>query len=480
MRCFSFYLINLIFISNIIGQEINSSWTSSVRADTLGIYDNDLLPPSFHMERRKAVRTFMPDKTMAIYCSGKSMLRANDVDYEFHQDPNFYYLTGLNESNSILILFKNPILFENDTINELLLIKERNANAEVWVGKKLGVRGSEIILEIQKTFDIDKFNIENLDLSEIDSIFIHDNFEVGNDLFPVNNKQLQLQKSDTKIKNSKKEIKANFSEIHKWMAKLREIKTKEEMYLLRKAISITCDAQTELMKVLKPEMKEYQAEAVVEAIFKLNGAEYPGYPSIVGAAENSCILHYTTNRKTMKGNHLLLSDVGAEYHGYTADVTRTIPVDGKYSEEEKIIYNIVLEAQNKAIDACKVGNPFYITNTIATTVVSQRLQELGIIKSPLEMRRYFMHGTSHYLGLDVHDPGTRGLFQPNTVITVEPGIYIKEGSPCDPKWWNIGVRIEDDILITNDEPENLSGCVPRTVDEIEALMKKKPLVFKDF
>ena len=480
MRSFSFYLINLIFISNIIGQEIKSSWTSSVRADTLGIYDNDLLPPSFHMERRKAVRTFMPEKTMAIYCSGKSMLRANDVDYEFHQDPNFYYLTGLNESNSILILFKNPILFENDTINELLLIKERNANAEVWVGKKLGVKGSEIILEIQKTFDIDKFNIENLDLSEIDSIFIHDNFEVGNDLFPVNNKQLQLQKSDTKIKNSKKEIKANFSEIHKWMAKLREIKTKEEMYLLRKAISITCDAQTELMKVLKPEMKEYQAEAVVEAIFKLNGAEYPGYPSIVGAAENSCILHYTTNRKTMKGNHLLLSDVGAEYHGYTADVTRTIPVDGKYSEEEKIIYNIVLEAQNKAIEACKVGNPFYITNTIATTVVSQRLQELGIIKSPLGMRRYFMHGTSHYLGLDVHDPGTRGVFQPNTVITVEPGIYIKEGSPCDPKWWNIGVRIEDDILITNDEPENLSGCVPRTVDEIEALMKKKPLVFKDF
>ena len=328
MRRFSFYLINLIFISNIIGQEIKSSWTNSVRADTLGIYDNDLLPPSFHMERRKAVRTFMPEKTMAIYCSGKSMLRANDVDYEFHQDPNFYYLTGLNESNSILILFKNPLLFENDTINELLLIKERNANSEVWIGKKLGVKGSEIILEIQKTFDIDKFNLENLDLSEIDSIFIHDNFEVGNDLFPVNNKHLQLQKSDTKIKNSKKEIKANFSEIHKWMARLREIKTKEEMYLLRKAISITCDAQSELMKVLKPEMKEYQAEAVVEAIFKLNGAEYPGYPSIVGAAENSCILHYTTNRKTMKGNHLLLSDVGAEYHGYTADVTRTIPVDG--------------------------------------------------------------------------------------------------------------------------------------------------------
>ena len=479
MRYFTIYFFLFSFLK-LTSQEKSTFPITTLRPDTLGIYDTDLLPPIFHKERRKLVRTFMPENSMAIFCSAKNMLRANDVDFEFHQDPNFYYLTGLNESNSILILFKNPFLFENDTINELLLIKERNANSEVWVGKKLGVKSSEIILEIQKTFDIDKFNLENLDLSEIDSIFIHDNFEVGNDLFPVNNKHLQLQKSDTKIKNSKKEIKANFSEIHKWMAKLREIKTKEEMYLLRKAISITCDAQSELMKVLKPEMKEYQAEAVVEAIFKLNGAEYPGYPSIVGAAENSCILHYTTNRKTMKGNHLLLSDVGAEYHGYTADVTRTIPVDGKYSEEEKIIYNIVLEAQNKAIEACKVGNPFYITNTIATTVVSQRLQELGIIKSPLGMRRYFMHGTSHYLGLDVHDPGTRGVFQPNTVITVEPGIYIKEGSPCDPKWWNIGVRIEDDILITNDEPENLSGCVPRTIDEIEALMKKKPLVFKDF
>jgi len=264
------------------------------------------------------------------------------------------------------------------------------------------------------------------------------------------------------------------------MAQLREIKSEEELVLLRKAISITCDAQNELMKVLKPGMKEYQAEAVVEAVFKLNGAEYPGYPSIIGAEENSCILHYTSNRKTMKGKHLLLSDVGAEYHGYTADVTRTVPVDGKYSKEEKIIYDIVLEAQEKAIAECRPGNPFYITNTIATTVISQRLQELGIIKSPFEIRRYFMHGTSHYLGLDVHDPGTMGNFQPNTVITVEPGIYIKEGSPCDPKWWNIGIRIEDDILITNSDPENLSGCVPRTTKEIELVMKKQPELFKEF
>ena len=466
MKYYLFIFFLLSFLSNSYSQEFKNQ-SIEQRFDSLGIYDLDLLPASFHADRRKALKTFIPSGGMAVFYSGKSMVRANDVDYEFHQDPSFYYLTGLNESNSALIIFKKPQIFGADTISELLLIKQRNENSETWVGKKLGVKGSELVLGIQKSFNIDKFSWEQIDFSTIDTVFTNQPFKENRYLDLVSLKNiLNKDLNDNEIKN--------------WMANLREVKTKEELVLLRKAISITCDAQNELMKVLKPNMKEFQAEAVVEAVFKINGAEYPGYPSIVGAAENSCILHYTTNRKTMKGNHLLLSDVGAEYHGYTADVTRTIPVDGKYSKEEKIIYNIVLEAQNKAIAECKAGNPFYITNTIATTVFSQRLQEIGLIKSPFELRRYFMHGTSHYLGLDVHDPGTYGEFQPNTVITVEPGIYIKEGSPCDPKWWNIGVRIEDDILITDGEPENLSGCVPRTIKEIESVMKKQPLIFKDF
>ena len=165
----------------------------------------------------------------------------------------------------------------------------------------------------------------------------------------------------------------------------------------------------------------------------------------------------------MKGNNLLVSDVGAEYHGYTADVTRTIPLDGSFSEEERIIYQIVYDAQKAGIDACKSGNRFWDPNIAATTVISQRLTDLGIIKKPFELRRYFMHGTSHYLGLDVHDMGTYGYLQPNSVITVEPGIYIAEGSPCDPKWWNIGVRIEDDVLITSGEPEVLESKVIASV-----------------
>jgi Xaa-Pro aminopeptidase len=261
-----------------------------------------------------------------------------------------------------------------------------------------------------------------------------------------------------------------------WMSKLREVKEEEELVLLRKAIDITCDAQTELLKAIKPGMKEYQSEAIVEFVFKLNGAEYPGFPSIQGSGANSCVLHYQTNRKQMVGHNLLVSDVGAEYHGYTADVTRTMPVDGKFSEEEAIIYNLVLKAQNAGIKAARVGENFWSSNVAATTVLSQGLQELGIIKTPLELKRYFMHGTSHYLGLDVHDTGTYGKLQANSVITVEPGIYIEEGSPCDPKWWNIGVRIEDDILITKEGPVNLSDCIPRTIPEIEQLMEKNSFI----
>ena len=464
---YCFLLTSLFLIGSVISQEITEKISIKTNYDTLGIFDEDLLPPSFHAGNRNKVRALMPERTMAIYYAGTEKVRSNDVSYEFHQDPDFYYLTGLNEPNSVLFLFKEPTVFKEDTIQELLLLKKRNPQSETWVGKKLGVDGSELVLEVQKSYDIDEFNMDSLNLLDFDSIFYHDT-------------QKEFRKKSIISDSLLQDMTIDESESRKWMNQLREIKTEEEMILMRKAISITCDAQNEMMKVLKPEMKEYQAEAVVEAVFKMNGAEYPGYPSIVGAAENSCILHYTTNRKTMKGNHLLLSDVGAEYHGYTADVTRTMPVDGKFSKEEKIIYNIVLEAQDKAIEACVPGNPFYITNTIATTVISQRLQELGLIKSPFEIRRYFMHGTSHYLGLDVHDAGTRGEFQPNTVITVEPGIYIKEGSPCDTKWWNIGVRIEDDILITDSLPENLSGCIPRSTNEIEKMMKLEPTLFKDF
>ncbi|MFN6036884.1 MAG: M24B family metallopeptidase, partial [Bacteroidota bacterium] len=257
---------------------------------------------------------------------------------------------------------------------------------------------------------------------------------------------------------------------YKICAQLREIKTPEEMKLLRKAIDISVKGHLMLMENLKTGMKEYQAQALVEFGFRFNGAEFEGYPSILGGGENSCILHYISNRKKLQGKDLIVCDAGAEYHGYTADVTRTLPTDGNYSSEEKTIYNIVLQAQDAGIKACKKNNVFRAPHQAAVDVIKKKLFEAGVIKKEEDYIKYFFHGTSHYLGLDVHDAGTNGRLKPGSVITVEPGIYIPEGSPCDKKWWNIGVRIEDDILITEGEPENLSGALPRKIEEIEKIM----------
>jgi len=229
------------------------------------------------------------------------------------------------------------------------------------------------------------------------------------------------------------------------------------------------------MKNIQPDMAEYETEAIIEYVFKKNGAEYPGFPSIQGSGENSCILHYTSNRRPLKNGGLLVSDVGAEYHAYTADVTRTIPPSGKFSKEERLIYKLVLDAQDAGIEVSRAGNTFWEPHRAALKVITDGLMKLKIIEDASEVGNYFMHGTSHYLGLDVHDAGLYMPLAPNQVITVEPGIYIAEGSNCDPKWWNIGVRIEDDILITTGEPENLSARAPRSIDEIEKLMQSSQL-----
>jgi Xaa-Pro aminopeptidase len=256
---------------------------------------------------------------------------------------------------------------------------------------------------------------------------------------------------------------------------MREIKEAEELVLIRKAVTMTCGGLNELMRALEPKMREYQAEAIVEFWFKNNGAEAVGYPSILGGGKNSCYLHYSSNRKKLEGKHLLLCDVGAEFHGYTADVTRTLPVDGNFSTEEKAIYELVLRAQDAGIAECHVGRKFWDPDKAAKAVLAQGLKELGITTRSSDLKTYYFHGTSHYMGLDVHDSGLRGFLKAGNVITVEPGIYIPEGSDCDPKWWNIGIRIEDDIVITPNGPENLSASTPRTVAEIEALMAKESL-----
>ena len=276
------------------------------------------------------------------------------------------------------------------------------------------------------------------------------------------------------MKNQKPNIDTKF--LPTKMAEMREIKTTEELKLLTKAIRISAVGQIEVMKAMKPHMSETEIQGIHEFVYKKYGAEYEGYPSIVGAGNNGCILHYIENNKTHVDNDLVLMDLGAEYRGYTADVTRTIPANGKFSDAQKAIYNIVLKAQNAGIAVCRVGNKFWDPGTEAKKIINKGLFELGIITSVDEKHNYFPHGTSHHIGLDVHDPGTFDTLKENMVITVEPGIYIPDGSPCDKKWWGIAVRIEDDILITKNNPKNLSIEAPRTVEAIEQMMAKKSIL----
>lgn len=256
-------------------------------------------------------------------------------------------------------------------------------------------------------------------------------------------------------------------------ATLREVKTEQELILLRKAINLSCVAHNEVIKSATPAMSENMAHGIHLYVHKHYGAENEGYSPIVGSGANGCILHYDANIRQKLNNDLLLMDVGAEYHGYTADVTRTLPANGKFSPEQRAIYEIVYEAQEEVFKICKEGTPFNSLDLAASSVISKGLLRLGIIKNESEVGKYYPHGCSHYLGLDVHDKGLYGPLKANSVITVEPGIYIPANSNCDKKWWNIGVRIEDDILILKDGFENLSSMSPRKWEEIEKLASKK-------
>lgn len=434
-------------------------------------YDDDFLPASFHAAMRDSLRALMPDSTAAIFYASPERKRSNDVYYEYHQDPNFYYLSGYREPNSMLIIYKEPRKINGKLTDEVLFVQDRDPAAEVWNGRRLGLEGAEAKLQFKKVMLTDDFKSLDAGLESLKRVYeIEPEAMEGLDTsesISIDGLVHHMQK-----KHSGKNV--NEKHLHQMMGVLRQRKHPEEIKLLRKAIQITCEAQNQLMLQIEPDMKEYETEAIIEYVFKKEGAEYPGFPSIQGSGENSCILHYTSNRRPLINGGLLLSDVGAEYHGYTADVTRTIPPSGKFSKEEKLIYDLVYKAQSVGIDSSKVGNSFWTPHMAASRVIAEGLKELGIIKERSEIRKYFMHGTSHYLGLDVHDAGLYLPLEANQVITVEPGIYIAEGSDCDPKWWNIGVRIEDDILITEDGPENLSDCSPRKSDEIEAYMQQNP------
>jgi len=257
---------------------------------------------------------------------------------------------------------------------------------------------------------------------------------------------------------------------------LREIKTPEELTLLRKAVFISSIAHAEAMKAIRPNISERELEGILTFVHKKYGAEEEGYGPIVGAGANGCILHYEENSVTNVKNNMVLMDVAAEYHGYSADVTRTVPSNGKFTPEQKAIYQLVYDAQEAIFRLCKEGTPFSDLDKKAREILTAGLLKLGIIKDEKEISIYYPHGCSHHMGLDVHDKSNYGSLKANMVITVEPGVYIPEGSKCDKKWWNIGVRIEDDVVIGKDTYELLSAQAPRKWEDVEKTIKERSIL----
>lgn len=445
---------------------------------------DDFLSKTFHKDRRDKLRAKMPPNSVAVFFANPVRNRSNDVDYVYHQDPDFYYLSGYTEPHAVLLIFKEKQTAANgQPYDEILFVQPRNAFQEMWTGRRLGDEGAKKRLGLEQVFDNVEFAKYSVDFTRFNEILFFDfNNDVRNDegdpadlydLIQQFKKKVGYRSTDNAVVQPEPEKNnLNTTDLNRIMDALRGVKTEAELDLIRKAVQISCAGQVEVMKAMKPGMSEREVQGIHEFVFKKYQAEETGYPSIVGGGHNGCILHYIDNYKPeITARELVLMDLGAEYHGYTADITRTIPADGTFSPEQKQIYNLVLKAQEEAMKACKPGSSFAKLTQVTRQVINQGLYELGIIRDVNEPHQYYPHGCCHHIGLDVHDRGSQSRLEKNMVITIEPGIYIPENSNCDERWWGIAVRIEDDFLVTSDGYEHLSTSAPRTIEDIEATMK---------
>ncbi|MEJ0101498.1 MAG: aminopeptidase P N-terminal domain-containing protein [Bacteroidota bacterium] len=440
----------------------------------------DYLSKEFHAGRRAALREIMPDNSVMVVFAFPTRTFSNDVEYLYHQNPDLYYFSGYKEPHSVLFIFKNKQTgAAGNSFDELLFVQKRNARAEQWTGKRLGDEGAKLKLGLPEVFNGEEFQKFNIDFSKFDKI-IFDNFPsdvpVSKDSADLFHLIRQFREKAGIPDDYSKDARFDNRLYRELTGRLREIKTPEETDLIRKAVEISCQGQNEVMKALRPDMSELEVQGLHEFVHKKYGAEEVGYGSIVGAGDDGCILHYEENTKTKIGNSMLLMDVGAEYHGYTADVTRSVPAGGKFSAEEKIIYQLVFDAQEAAFKILKDGAKWGDAGAAAKEVIAEGLLKLGIIKDKKDVGKYYPHGLSHHIGLDVHDRSYSSALKKGMIITIEPGIYIPSNSDCDKKWWSIGVRIEDDALIRENDYELLSSFAPRKIEDIEKMMAQKSVL----
>lgn len=443
-------------------------------------YDTDLTSPASHRERREKLMADIGENAVAIFYSAPVRNRNADVDYEYRQDDNFYYLTGFREPNAILFLVPKGMSVKDPqdttttiTVREILFVQPRNALRETWTGRRYGPEGAMKLRGLQYATTNDQLqSLYNRVMFSVRPTILYvppftSDFsgEIAELMRPIMNAI-----DNMKTRHSQVELRDPSPKVYR----MRAIKSEEEIQLLTRATQISALAHNQAMMSCEPGMYEYELSAIYEYVFRKMGAEYAGYPNIVGAAENSIILHYNTNRRQIKNGDMVLADCAAEYRGYSSDVTRSWPSNGRFSPAQRAIYQIVLDAQNAAIGMMKPGVAWNDVSTKVEEVIEDGLFKLGLIKemNRREFRKFYLHGIGHPVGLNVHDISLPVL-EAGMVYTIEPGIYIGEREDVDAKYHNIGVRIEDVVLVTAAGPKLLSSDSPREISEIEALMKKK-------
>mgnify|MGYP003449587973 FL=1 len=411
---------------------------------------------------------------VAVFASTPVHLRNNDVEHEYRQDSDLYYLTGFDEPESVLVLST-----EHAQHKAVLFVRPRNPERETWDGPRAGVEGAVARFGADAAFPIAELASKLPEyLQDCPRLYYRLGRDRRFDARILDALDAVRGKARTGVLPPR-EIVDPGTIVHE----MRLRKSAAEIETMLRAAEITAKAHARAMEIAAPGRYEYEVEAELLRTFRAHGAERPAYGSIVGSGPNATILHHRRNDRRMEQGELLLIDAGAEYAYYACDVTRTFPVGGRFSPEQRAIYDVVLAAQAAAIAAVRPGTTLNEVHQKALEVLVDGLVTLGLIEGPVasamqeeRYKPYYMHRTSHWLGMDVHDVGDYFVskqareLEPGFVLTVEPGLYIAPGSPCDPIWHGIGVRIEDDVLVTNDGPQVLTAAIPKRAEELEQLL----------
>jgi Xaa-Pro aminopeptidase len=412
---------------------------------------------------------------IAVFAAAPTAIRNSDVEHEYRQDTDFYYLTGFEEPNAVAVL--TPDHPEHKFV---LFVQPKDREREIWTGWRAGDEGAKCDYNADTAFTIDKLDEELPKLAEkADRIY----YRFGSD--PTFDERLvgfirRFQRQRQREGTGPTSVIDPAEILHE----MRLVKTPDDLDLLRRAIDITAEGHLAAIEALRPGAYEYEIEAAIEYAFRKKGSPRCGYATIVGSGANATVLHYTTNNRRIEESDLVLIDAGAEFGYYTGDVTRTLPARGRFSADQCELYQLVLDAQLAAIDAIRPGTTFIEPHDRAVRVLTEGFLRLGLLEGEIDklieeaaFQKYYMHRTSHWLGMDVHDAGPYKVadewrrLAPGMVMTVEPGLYIAEDAEgVDPRYRGTGIRIEDDVLVTQEGHEVLSARVPKTIPEIEGAM----------